>query len=116
MPDWLWWLLIPTASYALHRLASWMETRGWLYWSKSGGHTTRAGSAMLEIQQLMEPSNLNPAVDVACNHSLTVVALKLRVDSTKVTEPPLLSRDRQGAVRITNFGWSFQLRRISPNG
>ena len=37
--------------------------------------------------QLAEAINVNPAVDAACNHSLTVVALKLRVDSTKVTEP-----------------------------
>ena len=56
MPAWLWWLLIPAAFYGLHRLACWLEARGWLYWTNSGSHSTRAGTAMLEVQQLMEPS------------------------------------------------------------
>lgn len=56
MHDWLWWPLIPAAFYALHRLACWMESHGWLYWTKSGGHSTRVGNALLEIQQLTDPS------------------------------------------------------------
>ena len=56
MPEWLWYVLIPAAFYALHRLALWMETRGWLYWTNSGGHSTRAGNAMLELQKLTDPS------------------------------------------------------------
>jgi len=56
MPEWLWYVLIPAAFYALHRLALWLETRGWLYWTNSSGHSTRAGNAMLELQQLTDPS------------------------------------------------------------
>jgi len=56
VPDWLWWFLIPAALYAFHRLACWMETRGWLYWTHSGGHSTRAGNAMLQLDQPFDPS------------------------------------------------------------
>ncbi|HPT25120.1 MAG TPA: hypothetical protein PLZ95_01800 [Bryobacteraceae bacterium] len=52
----MWLIVIVVGLYALHRLALWMESRGWIYYMKSGGHSTRAGSAMLEIQQLLEPS------------------------------------------------------------
>lgn len=48
-------LLVLVGLYGLHRLACWMEARGWIYWTKSGGHSTRAGNAMLEVQQLLEP-------------------------------------------------------------
>jgi hypothetical protein len=56
MPGWLWWLLIPAGLYGLHRLACWMESRGWLCWTNPSGHSTRAGNAMLELQRRMEPS------------------------------------------------------------
>ncbi|MBI5084379.1 MAG: hypothetical protein HZB13_07265 [Acidobacteria bacterium] len=56
MPGWLWLLLAAAGLYALHRLALWMEGRGWIYWTKSSGHSTRAGNALLEIQEMLEPS------------------------------------------------------------
>lgn len=56
MPGWFWVILIVLALYALHRSALWAESRGWIYYRKSGGYSTRAGSAMLEVQQLLEPS------------------------------------------------------------
>lgn len=56
MHGWVWIILIAAALYALHRLALWAEARGWIYYMKSQGHSTRAGSAMLEVQQLLEPS------------------------------------------------------------
>jgi hypothetical protein len=56
MPGWVILLLVLAALYALHRLLRWMESRGWIYWTKSSGASTRAGNAMLEIQQLLEPS------------------------------------------------------------
>lgn len=56
MPAWLWLVLIAAAVYGLHRLALWAESRGWIYYMKSRGYSTRAGSAMLEVQQLFEPS------------------------------------------------------------
>ncbi len=52
----LWVAGIAAGLYALHRLALWMETRGWIYYMHSSGSSTRAGSAMLEVQQLLEPS------------------------------------------------------------
>lgn len=56
MPGWFRIILIAVALYALHRVALWAEARGWIYYMKSRGHSTRAGSAMLEVQQLLEPS------------------------------------------------------------
>ncbi len=41
--------------WLLHRVALWMERRGWIYWTRSGGHSTRAGNALLEVQGLLEP-------------------------------------------------------------
>lgn len=56
MPGWIWLVVIVAGLYALHRLALWMESRGWIYYKHSSGSSTRAGSAMLEVQQLLEPS------------------------------------------------------------
>jgi hypothetical protein len=56
MRGWLVFLLVLAALYALHRLLRWMEARGWIYWTRSSGMSTRAGNAMLEIQQILEPS------------------------------------------------------------
>ncbi len=56
MPGWICVVAIAAGLYALHRLALWMETRGWIYYMHSSGGSTRAGSAMLEVQQLLEPS------------------------------------------------------------
>jgi hypothetical protein len=56
MRVWFWLILIAAALYALHRVALWAEARGWVYYMKSRGSSTRAGSAMLEVQQLLEPS------------------------------------------------------------
>lgn len=53
---WIWLVIIASGLYALHRRALWMETRGWIYYMHSSGSSTRAGSAMLEVQQLFEPS------------------------------------------------------------
>lgn len=41
--------------WLVHRLALWMEDRGWIYWTRSRGYGTRAGNAMLEVQGLLEP-------------------------------------------------------------
>lgn len=50
-------LVIPAISvalYGLHRLAVWMERRGWIYYKKSGSSST-ATNAFLSIHQLFEP-------------------------------------------------------------
>lgn len=41
--------------YLLDRLATWMESKGWLYWRKSGGASSRLGNAFLETQAMFEP-------------------------------------------------------------
>jgi len=52
----LGWLAVVAAGlYAIHRLATWAEDRGWIYYRKRHGSVT-VGSAFLEIQALMEPS------------------------------------------------------------
>ncbi|MBI4891521.1 MAG: hypothetical protein HY821_12920 [Acidobacteria bacterium] len=56
MPGWAWLIAAAAVLYALHRLACWMEDRGWIYWTRSRGYATRAGNAFLEVQQLLEPS------------------------------------------------------------
>jgi len=56
MPFWFWLIAAIVAIYAFHRLFRWMESRGWIYYTRSGNHSTRAGNAMLNIQQLFEPS------------------------------------------------------------
>lgn len=43
------------ALWLLHRVALWMEDRGWIYWTRSRGYSTRAGNALLEVQELLEP-------------------------------------------------------------
>jgi len=58
-PSWTWLLIAGAVLYALHLFALWMESRGWIYWTKSGGHSTRAGNLLLELQQILEPSKWN---------------------------------------------------------
>lgn len=41
----------------LDRLALWMESKGWLYWRKSKGTSTRMGNAFLQLQSMLEPGN-----------------------------------------------------------
>lgn len=41
--------------YLLDRLATWMESKGWLYWRKRGGAYSRLGNAFLEMQAMFEP-------------------------------------------------------------
>jgi len=50
-----WVLGILGILYLLDRLATWMESRGWIYWRKSKGVTTRMGSAFLGIQEMFDP-------------------------------------------------------------
>lgn len=44
------------ALYALHRLALWAESRGWIYYRKKRGSSGTLSSAALEIQTLVEPA------------------------------------------------------------
>ncbi len=58
MNGWLtagWILALAAAMWALDRFATWMESRGWIYWRKSRGYSGRLGGAFLEVQSLLEP-------------------------------------------------------------
>ena len=52
----LWILGIALAMYALHRLALWMESRGWIYYRKHKRGSAAIGNALLEIQSFYRPS------------------------------------------------------------
>ena len=47
---------IAVALWALHRLAVWAETRGWIYYRSRRGSSGTLGNAFLEMQQMIEPS------------------------------------------------------------
>jgi hypothetical protein len=51
----LWLLLAAAGLYGLHRLALWMEGRGWIFYRKQASSTAR-GAAFLEVQKLFEPN------------------------------------------------------------
>jgi hypothetical protein len=51
----LWIAALALALFGLHRLALWMESRGWIYYLKKRASGGALGSAFLEIQQLMQP-------------------------------------------------------------
>ena len=43
------------ALYGLHRLALWMEKRGWLYYVNSNPSTSALSQAFLEVQSIVDP-------------------------------------------------------------
>lgn len=51
----LWGLAIAGGLYCLHRLASWAEKRGWIYYRKHPASSGVLGNAFLEVQTLLEP-------------------------------------------------------------
>lgn len=69
--------------FAIHFMAKWMESRGWIYWTRSRGWSDRAGNAMLETQKLLEPQK---------RHVLTVKRQK-KVERDQSGEPPLNKQD-----------------------
>jgi hypothetical protein len=48
-------LAVIVTAYGLHRLALWMEARGWIYYRKKRGSSGTLGTAFLEMQTLLEP-------------------------------------------------------------
>ncbi len=47
-------VLVASGLYLLHRLALWVEQRGWIYYRRSG-RASSVGSAFLETQAMLEP-------------------------------------------------------------
>ena len=52
----LWGFAAVGCLYGFHCLALWAERRGWIYYLKRRGSSGALGSALLEIQAVMEPS------------------------------------------------------------
>lgn len=48
-------ILVILGLAGLHRLALWMETKGWLYYKREKPSSNRLGNAFLEIQSILEP-------------------------------------------------------------
>jgi hypothetical protein len=47
---------VATLLYGLHRLATWAEDRGWIYYRKGRGSAGAGARATLELQSLAHPS------------------------------------------------------------
>lgn len=56
MKVWLLLLAAVVVLWALHRLALWAESRGWIYYLRRQGSSGAMGNALLEVQALLEPS------------------------------------------------------------
>ena len=52
----LWGCAAVGCLYGFHYLALWAERRGWIYYLKRRGSSGALGSALLEVQAIMEPS------------------------------------------------------------
>ncbi len=53
----LWLALALAALYGLHRLATWAERRGYIYYLHKRGSSGSLGSAALTVHAMLEPSN-----------------------------------------------------------
>jgi hypothetical protein len=51
----IWIVAIALGLFGLHRLALWMESRGWSFYLKTRASGGALGSAFLEIQQIAQP-------------------------------------------------------------
>lgn len=80
-------LAILAGFWLLHRLALWMEDRGWIYWTRSRGYGTRAGNAMLEVQELLEPEKRH------------VIEMKRDLKAEKDDAGDGKRKDRGGTIR-----------------
>jgi hypothetical protein len=53
---WLLWVGLALAGlYALHRLALWAESRGWIYYRTKHAPLGAAGLAMMEVASIVHP-------------------------------------------------------------
>lgn len=51
----IWIALIIIALWAVHRLLLWMEDRGWIFYKKKQPTRVSIGSALLEVQSILDP-------------------------------------------------------------
>lgn len=61
----VWLIVVVSGIYGLHRLLSWLEDRGSIYYLKKRGSSGTVGSAFLEVQSLIEPSKRHVVVELA---------------------------------------------------
>ena len=56
-PEMKWWIVpcIIVAAYGLHRLALWMETKGWIFYKHRKASPNALGNAVLGVQQILQP-------------------------------------------------------------
>jgi hypothetical protein len=52
---WLKWVIIVGAVFALDRLLLWFEDRGWLYYRKRRPNITSLGTALFQVQAIIQP-------------------------------------------------------------
>ncbi len=52
---WLWVPVVVLGLYGLHRLALWMEERGWIYYWRRRAGSGALGNAVMGVQQILEP-------------------------------------------------------------
>ena len=51
----VWLLGTLVGLYCLHRLALWLESRGWLYYRHKKASPNSLGDALLALQQIVQP-------------------------------------------------------------
>lgn len=48
-------IALMAALYGLHRLALWMEDKGWIYYRQKRASPNALGNAVLSVQQILQP-------------------------------------------------------------
>lgn len=61
----VWLIVAVLVLYGLHRLLSWMEDRGSIYYLKKRGSSGTVSTAFLEVQSLIEPAKRHVVVERA---------------------------------------------------
>ena len=74
--------------FLLDRLGLWMERRGWIYYRRSRGMSTRAGNAFLELHSMLEPEKKH------------VIELKQEERKSQVPSGENPTTDKHGSIRI----------------
>jgi hypothetical protein len=56
MKYFLWAIVAGVCLYVLHRIALWAEDRGWIFYRHKGASGGTLGTALLELQTILEPT------------------------------------------------------------
>lgn len=55
MKVFIWVVVAVAAMFLLHRVALWMEGKGWIYYKHNQASSSALGNAFLEVQTLVDP-------------------------------------------------------------